>query len=382
MTRITDFGDLPVFDSNGKTIAAYPAVMIGRRGSAAPDHEVEVVDLTWPVRRELARERKATSPDTVRETLADLDTLLHASAVREYPQVLLQRGGWILEDPPLVQLSERLMSQGTPLGQFAKGRIYRGVTTGLNEAFVIDAAKRENLIEEDSRSAELIKPWLRGKDIKRWNPDCTRLYVIFTRRGIDIEQYPAIRAHLSWWRRDLQPKASSDQPGPGRKPGDYQWYEIQDSVAYYNEFHRAKIVWKKTSFSPAFLFDTSGSYLGNTLHFISGLDAWFAGFMNSSLMEWLMALRINILRGGYLELTPTRIESFRVPAVHTDTQSALQSLVEEIVVHSNHPKQITLIEQEIDNIVFDMYDVPAQDRNLVLAWLRDRREAMGMGAEH
>ena len=63
------------------------------------------------------------------------------------------------------------MSQGTPLGEYVQGRIHMGVKTGLNEAFVIDQAMRDELVAADPKSAEIIKPWLRGRDIKRWTPE-------------------------------------------------------------------------------------------------------------------------------------------------------------------------------------------------------------------
>ena len=374
--RVIDFGDLPLFEANGKAIAAYPAVLVGNRSEDLAEHALPVADLAGPVRKELSKASLKVGTESVRGVLADLDGLLTRAEVRDFPQVLLKKDGWILEDPALIRLFLRLMDQGTPLGEFAKGRIYRGVTTGLNEAFVINEAKRQELIEEDPRSAELIKPWLRGRDIGRWKPDWAGLYVIFTRRGVDIDEYPAIQSHLSWWRADLEPKATSGQQGAGRKPGDYQWYEIQDSVAYCDEFAHPKIVWKKTSFSPAFLFDTSGAYLSNTLHFIAGADAWVAAVMNSSLMEWLMALSMNILRGGYIELTPTRIDSFMIPSLQESTCAALQLLVDEIR-HGESHERVGVIERETDKVVFDAYGVSSSERKLVLDWLGERRDAMG-----
>ncbi len=374
--RVIDFGDLPLFEANGKPIAAYPAVLVGKRSDDSAEHALPVADLAGPARKELSQANLKVSTESVRSVLEDLDGLLSRSEIGDFPQVLLKKDGWVLEDPALVRLFERLMNQGTPLGEFVKGRIYRGVTTGLNEAFVINEAKRQELIEEDPRSAELIKPWLRGRDIGRWKPDWAGLYVIFTRRGVDIDEYPAIQSHLSWWRADLEPKSTSGQRGAGRKPGDYQWYEIQDSVAYYDEFAHPKIVWKKTSFSPAFLFDTSGSYLSNTLHFIAGADAWIAAVMNSSLMEWLMALSMNILRGGYIELTPTRIDSFMIPSLQESTCVALQSLVDEIR-HGETHERVEVIERETDTVVFDAYGVSSSERKLVLDWLGARREALG-----
>lgn len=86
-----------------------------------------------------------------------------------------------------MRLFEKLMHQGTPLSQFVKGRMYRGVLTGLNEAFVIDKAKRDDLVAEDPRSADMIKPWLRGQDIKRWQVDWAELYVIAIQSSSDVD---------------------------------------------------------------------------------------------------------------------------------------------------------------------------------------------------
>ena len=77
--------------------------------------------------------------------MEDLDGLLTGAEIGDFPQVMLKKDGWVLEDPALIRLFEKLMAQGTPLGEFVKGRIYRGVVTGLNEAFVIDQDKRDEL---------------------------------------------------------------------------------------------------------------------------------------------------------------------------------------------------------------------------------------------
>ena len=167
--------------------------------------------------------------------LEDLDGLLSRSEVGDFPQVMLKKEGWVLEDPALIRLFERLMNHGTPLGEFVKGRIYRGVVTGLNEAFVIDTDKREEMIEEDPQSAELIKPWLRGRDIKRWKAYSTGHYIIFANRGIDIDRYPAIEAHLRWFRSDLEKRATASL---------HPWYELQQpQEGIYHEFAHPKIVW-------------------------------------------------------------------------------------------------------------------------------------------
>ena len=215
--RVIDYGDLPLFEANGKTIAAYPSVLIGSRSANVDGHDLKVADLTGHVRKELSDANLKVNTENVRGLLEDLDGLLKKAEISDFPQMMLKRDGWVLEDPELIRLCEQLMNQGTPLSEFAKGRVYRGIVTGLNEAFVIDLDKRDELIEEDPRSEEIIKPWLRGRDIKRWKADSPGLYIIFANRGIDIDRYPAIESHLRWFRRDLEKRATAHL---------HPWYEL------------------------------------------------------------------------------------------------------------------------------------------------------------
>ena len=139
--------------------------------------------------------------------------------------------GWALTSPKVLRLLEKLQQIGTPLEKYVDGGFYRGVTTGYDNAFIISESVRQQLIAEDARSSELIKPVLRGRDLKKWRTDHTGNYLIFTRQGIDIEQYPAIKRHLSQYRADLEPKKKRSQKR-GRAMGNYKWYEIQANTAY------------------------------------------------------------------------------------------------------------------------------------------------------
>jgi len=368
VSKVIDFGDLPVFDA-----ASYPAVLVGQKvnepDTAAP---VSVADLTWPIRRALADSGRPATVQTVREVLEDLQALLDAVAIRDYPQVLLRRSGWILEEPALVRLFDRLMSQGTPLGEFVQGRMYRGVTTGLNEAFVIDEAKRAELIAADPRSAELIKPWLRGRDIKRWRPEWAGLHLIFTRRGTDIGRYPAVREHLEQFRhprydaadqlltKGLEPRGGDSY----RKPGDYQWFEIQDSTAYHEEFARPKVVWAKTANIPTFAFDPGMHWLGNTSHFMPDAEPWLAAVLASAVHHFLYRVSINLLRGGYIELTPKRAAPFPVPELSLTDRQRLT----ETVTRGGDGAEIHLAEE----IVAASFGLPRSDLDMIQRCLAQR----------
>ena len=371
--RVIDFGDLPLFEANGKAIAAYPAVLVGNRSEDLAEHALPVADLAGPVRKELSKASLKVGTESVRGVLEDLDGLLARAEVRDFPQVLLKKAGWILEDPALIRIFERLMNQGTPLGEFVKGRMYYGVKTGFTEAFVINEAKRQELIEEDPRSAELIKPWLRGRDIGRWKPDWAGLYVIFTRRGVDIDEYPAIQSHLSWWRADLEPKAISGQQGAGRKPGDYQWYEIQDSVAYYHEFAHPKIIFNRFVISPTFAYDKSGSYHNDACYFAIPPSPSTTAIVNSSVGWWLLSRLCTMLQNGYFQVFIQFLEQLPIPQLPPEIDQRLSVHVETLSSGIDDSS----IEAEIDTLVFDAFGLSAFERKLVLDWLGERREALG-----
>ncbi len=367
--RVIDFGDLPLFEANGKAIAAYPAVLIGSRSDDAAGHALKVADLAGPVRKTLSYDNLKINTESVRGVLEDLDGLLEKAEISNFPQIMLQKDGWILEDPALIRLFERLMNQGTPLGEFVKGRIYRGVVTGLNEAFVIDQDKRDELIEEDSRSADLIKPWLRGRDIRRWRAHSPGLHVIFTSRGVDIEQYPVVQEHLSWFRGGLEGRATAHL---------HPWYELQQpQEGIYHEFAHPKIVWPDIAREIRFAYDTTGSYLGNTSYVMPTESIWMLPVMNSTLAEFLLCQITSSLRGGFLRLFSEYTASLPIVEPDADARTELETLANEILGLGVSPGQVEAVEREMDSIVFHVYGLPATERKLVLDWLSERREALG-----
>jgi hypothetical protein len=182
---------------------------------------------------------------------------------------------------------QRLHDAGAPLTEYS-GRPYRGVLTGLNEAFFVDTLTRDRLVARDPRSAELLKPLLRGQDIDRWASEWPDLWLIFTRHGTNIDEFPAIKAHLEPFRISLEPKPVNWQAGerPGRKPGTYHWWEIQDNVAYFEKFTEPKIIYQEIQFYPAYSADTNGLYLNNKGFLLPSSDPWLLAVLNSPLLWW------------------------------------------------------------------------------------------------
>ncbi len=293
--EIVDFGDLPVFPE----ATTYPCIL--RLCGNSPRSGFEAAEV---------------------ETL-DFDRLEDYVNENSYTVNLsgLDDSGWSLVDESVQALLEKLRRSGVPLGEYVEGKIYYGIKTGLNEAFVIDEETRARLIAEDPRSAELIKPFLAGRDIKRYEPPECDKYLIFTRRGVDIEDYPAIERHLAQFKDRLMPKPKDWKGGKwnGRKPGSYQWYEIQDTVDYYNEFEKPKIMYLVFQVKPAFTLDKAGTYGNNAIWIIPKSDNYLLGLLNSKFGWFLISNYCTEIQNGYqlifkyLGKTPIRRISFTTP---------------------------------------------------------------------
>jgi len=144
LRTVIDFGDLPVFEAT-----TYPTVLVLRKRAPAERHTLQALTV---------------------DDMAVVGRLAETVKAEAWPQpqVSLRPEGWALVRPGVRALMEKLRRSGTPLGEYVGERFYYGIKTGLNEAFVIDQATRDRLVAADPRSAEIIKPWLRGRDLKRW----------------------------------------------------------------------------------------------------------------------------------------------------------------------------------------------------------------------
>jgi hypothetical protein len=277
-------------------------------------------------------------------------------------QKALKPDGWQLEDNTVLRLLEKLRKTGKPLGEYVNGRFYRGILTGFNEAFIVDRETRDRLVREHPSSGEILKPFLRGKDVKRWVINYPDLWLIFTRRGIDINQYPAILNYLSQYRERLTPGIQG-----GRKAGSYQWYEIQDNIAYYKEFEENKIVYPDIYEHQSFAIDQINFYYGNTCYFIPTEKRFLCALLNSSLIEWFYSHISNSVRGGYLRAFSDYIKQIPIPNL-TDTQDAcVTEIVNKIleIKRQNPNADTSSLEKEIDQIVYQLYGLTDEEIGII-----------------
>ena len=237
----------------------------------------------------------------------------------------LGASGWSLARADAAGLLEKLQSENIPLVDFVGGEIYRGIITGFNKAFVISNAERKELIRQDRKSAELIKPLVVGADVKRYAPLPGDKWLIFARRGVNVADYPAVLAHLEQYRQRLRPRPenwSGEKKWTGRKPGRYKWFELQDPVEYHAVFSQTKIVYPNISQEPNFTLDSDGILTNDKCFVIPTNDKCLLAILNSSLCMFFFKNVLPELRGGYYEPRLVFFGNFPIPPIGKSKRSA------------------------------------------------------------
>ena len=195
---------------------------------------------------------------------------------------------WTFEKPEVLDLKNKINTKGIPIKNIPHLKIYIGITTGYNEAFVIDEKTKAELIDKDPRSIEIIKPLLRGRDIKKWQANYQKLYVISCYHNVPISDYPFIKDYLKVFRKDLENRAQVVR-------GDHVWYELDNNPAFYlfNRLEKPKIIWSEISQKPQFTVDYNSYFSLNTVYILTienddennGLN-YFPCVLNSKLLYW------------------------------------------------------------------------------------------------
>ncbi len=338
LNRLIDFGDAPVFEA-----IAYASILTGIKSPTPRDSFA--LGYTW----------EADQPfDAIARVVPDRGVRIR--------QADLKPDSWRLEAPATLHLLEKLRAKGTPLGEYVKGRLYRGILTGLNEAFVINRTTRDRLIAEHPSSAEVIKPFLRGRDVKRWRCEAQDHWLIFTRRGIDIAKYPAILSHLKQFKTRLMP----GKPG-GRKPGSYEWYEIQDNIAYWEEFEQPKVIFGRFMNKPTYVYDNTGLFHNDALYFVSRVTEFIAAINNSAVTWWFLSQICTDLQNGYLQALRQYQEQIPIPAASLSDKARLTKLAERAAkqAEAEDAAGLQATEREIDEIVYRLFDLTPDEIALI-----------------
>jgi hypothetical protein len=243
---------------------------------------------------------------------------------------------WSLEHPAVDALMAKIRRVGVPLVDFAGVKPYRGIVTGLNEAFIIDDDTKNQLIRQDQRSTLIIKPCFKGNNIKRWNPEWSHFWMIVSSSQINISEFPAIEGYLQQYKSKLFKRAGSQN-----------WWQLQAQPSDLKDFENTKILWPDLAWSSKFCLDSSGFILNDLCFGISSSDLWILGVLCSPLL-WAFMWR-NVIHGKdevlrlkniYMEtlpIAPPPSESHR-----KETEEHVSQLIE--LTRTNQQTQRDLID--------------------------------------
>jgi len=358
--EITDFGDLPVFQK----ATTYPCIIV------------------------ISKDTPASTLSAAQVSTLEFKSLQNYVSENCHPVKLtnLDNKGWLLADEGKISLLNKLKAAGIPLKEYVNGKIYRGVLTGLNKAFIIDTETKDRLISEDSKSTEIIKPFLLGRNIKRYQTLNSNQYLIFTRRGIDMKKYPAIEKYLSQYKEQLMPKPK-DWKGvkwEGRKSGAYQWYEIQDAIDYHTEFEQPKIIIPAIVQRASYSFNTTGFYSNDKTSIIPTESLYLLGLLNSRLLDFVIHSIASTKQGGYFEYKPMYLSQLPIRSINLETPSdkthhdKMVSLVDQMLnfhkqlAQAKLPQQKTVLnrqieatDRQIDELVYELYDLTEEEIKIV-----------------
>ena len=254
---------------------------------------------------------------------------------------------YIILSPIELSIRRKIEAVGKPLKDWDV-QINYGIKTGCNEAFIITTEKRNELLaqcqseEERQRTAELIRPILRGRDIKRYSYDWAGLWIIatFPSRHYDIEDYPAVRDYLLHFGKERLEQTGKTYTIDGetfksRKKTANKWFEVQDSIAYWKDFDRPKIIYPDICQGRPFVIEKEGYYIGNTAYFISspdpGLLEYLVKTLNSDIMHWYYRTLSTQLGQKAMRMYSIHVLEIPIPPVSTvDLDDVIQLTPREI----------------------------------------------------
>ncbi len=324
--EIIDFGELPVFSE----AATFPSILLIENNIVGQQNV-------------LVSKIKSLKFNSLIDVINDLSYYVCENS--------LSVEGWSLAKNQIAKIINKLNKDNISLAQYIQLQIFYGIKTGCNEAFFIDQYTRSKLIESDPKSAEIIKPLVVGDDIRKYEINYQENFLIFTRRGININEYPTIKKHLEKFKSKLEPKPELHSGSwQGRKAGNYKWYEIQDTVDYWTFFEHPKIIYPDIAKESRFTLDNNGFYSINTTYLIPSQSYYLLALLNSSLIFFYMSQNSAVLGdtekqgrlrffGQYMENIPIRKISF-----NTNSDRRQQSL--EKLIKSYQEKQEILKEIE------------------------------------
>ena len=269
---------------------------------------------------------------------------------------------WVILTPIEQSIKRKIESVGTPLKDWDI-QINYGIKTGFNEAFIISSEKRDEILancadeQERTRTENLIRPILRGRDIKRYSYHWSGLWLIatFPSRHYDIEMYPAVKDYLlsNFGMERLEQTGNEyiikGEKVKARKKTNNKWFETQDSISYWEDFDKPKIIWGNLNLKPSYALAEGAFYVNAPSPMIVPASKYLLAILNSKVGDYYIR-NLGVTRnGGYFEYKPMFVEQLPVPIISEDEQEALEIILSEST------------QETIDSIIYSLYALSEQE---------------------
>ena len=280
---------------------------------------------------------------------------------------------WVILSEIEQSIKRKIEAIGTPLKDWDI-QINYGIKTGFNDAFIISTEKRNEILsncrsdDERSRTEELIRPILRGRDIKRYGYDWANLWLIatFPSRHYDIEEYPAVKEYLlSFGMKRLEQTGKSYNVGAttvkARKKTNNKWYETQDSISYWEDFQKPKILWKRIGSILRFCYtETELLGLDSTCFLTGSMTEYLCCILNSKMGHYLLKDAPKTGTGDLL-ISVQAIEPLRIPIISETENNAFKKLINDMHQYASH-----VVEDLIVDKIFNLYQLSDNEKNYIV----------------
>ena len=279
---------------------------------------------------------------------------------------------WVILSPIEQSIKRKIEAVGTPLKDWDI-QINYGIKTGYNDAFIINTEKRDEILsncqseDERTRTAELIRPILRGRDIKRYGYNWTGLYLIatFPSRHYDIEKYPAVKNYLLGFGIERLEQTGKSHIVNGekikaRKKTNNKWFETQDSISYWEDFSKPKILWKRVGSILRFCYnDNEALGLDSTCFAIGNNIEFVCCVLNTPMGHYLLKDAPKTGTGDLL-ISVQAVEPLKMPSVSHELNKEFKRLLEIMSTNSSND-----IENEISQKIFNLYGLSCEEQRYI-----------------
>ena len=303
------------------------------------------------------------APATVRAVRADATCSVEQALAggEAIPRERWSAGPWHLDGGSERALLERLERELPRLGDLVTGRPARGVVTGCNRAFVIDRAERDALIEREPAAAPLIRPFVKGRDVRRWRHHDAERFILLVDRGTSLDELPHVAAHLAQFRTQLEPRpADHDGAWAGRKPGSYRWHELQDPVGPLVKARAPRLLYQDIQTAPACALDRAGEVVPDTtVWMLPTDDLALLAILNSPFYGWYARRRFPPALNGAVRPKLAYLTAMPVPELSDGARAAIVALVEGRLAGDES------VEHALAHAVADAYRLSTAERALI-----------------